>query len=280
MPVIPRKTILDKFRAMIAEGRPIVGGGAGTGLSAKSEEAGGIDLIIIYNSGRYRMAGRGSAAGLLAYGNANEIVKEMAVEVLPVVKHTPVLAGVNGTDPFILMPQFLAELKGLGFSGVQNFPTIGLFDGVMRQSFEETGMGYGLEVDMIAAAHGLDLLTTPYVFNPDEAVAMTKAGADIVVAHMGVTTGGTIGASSAKSLAQCAVEIDAIAAAARGVRKDVIVLCHGGPISMPDDAHYILETCDGIHGFYGASSMERLPAEAAIRDQTASFKALPLKRRS
>ena len=280
MPAIPRKTILDKFRAMIAEGRPIVGGGAGTGLSAKSEEAGGIDLIIIYNSGRYRMAGRGSAAGLLAYGNANEIVKEMAVEVLPVVKHTPVLAGVNGTDPFILMPQFLAELKGLGFSGVQNFPTIGLFDGVMRQSFEETGMGYGLEVDMIAAAHELDLLTTPYVFNPDEAIAMTRAGADIVVAHMGVTTGGTIGASSAKSLAQCAVEIDAIAAAARSVRKDVIVLCHGGPISMPDDARYILETCDGIHGFYGASSMERLPAEAAIRDQTASFKALPLRRRS
>jgi predicted TIM-barrel enzyme len=265
---------------MVAEGRPIVGGGAGTGLSAKSEEAGGIDLIIIYNSGRYRMAGRGSAAGLLAYGNANEIVKEMAVEVLPVVKHTPVLAGVNGTDPFILMPRFLAELKSLGFSGVQNFPTIGLFDGVMRQSFEETGMGYGLEVDMIAAAHELDMLTTPYVFNPDEAIAMTRAGADIVVAHMGVTTGGTIGASSAKSLAQCATEIDAIAAAARSVRQDVIVLCHGGPISMPEDARYILENCDGIHGFYGASSMERLPAEAAIRDQTASFKALPLKRRS
>ncbi|MCO5162027.1 MAG: phosphoenolpyruvate hydrolase family protein [Mesorhizobium sp.] len=280
MPAIPRKTILEKFRAMIAEGRPIVGGGAGTGLSAKSEEAGGIDLIIIYNSGRYRMAGRGSAAGLLAYGNANEIVREMAVEVLPVVRHTPVLAGVNGTDPFILMPRFLAELKAIGFSGVQNFPTIGLFDGVMRQSFEETGMGYGLEVDMIAAAHGLDLLTTPYVFNPDEAVAMTRAGADIVVAHMGVTTGGTIGASSAKSLAECAVEIDAIAAAARSVRDDVIVLCHGGPISMPDDARFILESCDGVHGFYGASSMERLPAETAIRDQTASFKALPLKRRS
>jgi predicted TIM-barrel enzyme len=280
MPAIPRKTILDKFRRMIAEGRPIVGGGAGTGLSAKSEEAGGIDLIIIYNSGRYRMAGRGSAAGLLAYGNANEIVKEMAVEVLPVVRHTPVLAGVNGTDPFVLMPQFLAELKAMGFSGVQNFPTIGLFDGVMRQSFEETGMGYGLEVDMIAAAHALDLLTTPYVFNPDEAIAMTRAGADIVVAHMGVTTGGTIGASSAKSLAQCAIEIDAIAAAARSVRDDVIVLCHGGPISMPDDARYILETCDAIHGFYGASSMERLPAETAIRDQTAGFKALPLKRRS
>jgi predicted TIM-barrel enzyme len=211
MPAIPRKAILDRFRAMIAEGRPIVGGGAGTGLSAKAEEAGGIDLIIIYNSGRYRMAGRGSAAGLLAYGNANEIVKEMAVEVLPVVKKTPVLAGVNGTDPFVLMPQFLAELKAMGFSGVQNFPTIGLFDGTMRQSFEETGMGYGLEVDMIAAAHELDLLTTPYVFNPGEGIAMTKAGADIIVAHMGVTTGGTIGASSAKSLDQCATEIDAIA---------------------------------------------------------------------
>ncbi|SMH55952.1 phosphoenolpyruvate hydrolase family protein [Mesorhizobium australicum] len=280
MPAIPRKTILEKFRTMIAQGRPIVGGGAGTGLSAKAEEAGGIDLIIIYNSGRYRMAGRGSAAGLLAYGNANEIVKEMAVEVLPVVKQTPVLAGVNGTDPFILMPQFLAELKAMGFSGVQNFPTIGLFDGSMRQSFEETGMGYGLEVDMIAAAHELDLLTTPYVFNPDEAVAMTKAGADIVVAHMGVTTGGSIGASSAKTLDQCVAEIDAIAAAARGVRKDVIVLCHGGPISMPDDARYILDHCEEIHGFYGASSMERLPAEIAIRNQTAEFKTLPLKRRT
>ena len=277
MPAIPRKTIVEKFRAMIAEGRPIVGGGAGTGLSAKAEEAGGIDLIIIYNSGRYRMAGRGSAAGLLAYGNANEIVKEMAVEVLPVVKHTPVLAGVNGTDPFVLMPRLLAELKDMGFSGVQNFPTIGLFDGAMRQSFEETGMGYGLEVDMIAAAHGLDLLTTPYVFNPDEAVAMTKAGADIVVAHMGVTTGGSIGATSAKSLDSCVAEIDAIANAARSVRSDVIVLCHGGPISMPEDARYILERAEGCHGFYGASSMERLPAEAAIRDQTASFKALPIR---
>lgn len=280
MPAIPRKTILEKFRTMIAQGRPIVGGGAGTGLSAKAEEAGGIDLIIIYNSGRYRMAGRGSAAGLLAYGNANEIVKEMAVEVLPVVKQTPVLAGVNGTDPFILMPQFLAELKAMGFSGVQNFPTIGLFDGSMRQSFEETGMGYSLEVDMIAAAHELDLLTTPYVFNPDEAAAMTKAGADIVVAHMGVTTGGSIGASSAKTLDQCVTEIDAIAAAARGVRRDVIVLCHGGPISMPDDARYILDHCEEIHGFYGASSMERLPAEIAIRNQTAEFKTLPLRRRA
>jgi predicted TIM-barrel enzyme len=280
MPAIPRKTILQKFRKMIADGRPIVGGGAGTGLSAKAEEAGGIDLIIIYNSGRYRMAGRGSAAGLLAYGNANEIVKEMAVEVLPVVKKTPVLAGVNGTDPFVLMPRFLAELKDMGFSGVQNFPTIGLFDGAMRQSFEETGMGFGLEVDMIAAAHRLDLLTTPYVFNPDEAKAMTRAGADIVVAHMGVTTGGSIGATSAKSLDDCVKEIDAIAAAARSVRKDVIMLCHGGPISMPGDARYILERCDGIHGFYGASSMERLPAEAAIRDQTAGFKAISIGRKA
>ncbi|MCT8991813.1 phosphoenolpyruvate hydrolase family protein [Chelativorans sp. SCAU2101] len=277
MPAIPRREILEKFRAMIAQGQPIIGGGAGTGLSAKAEEAGGIDLIIIYNSGRYRMAGRGSAAGLLAYGNANEIVKEMAVEVLPVVKNTPVLAGVNGTDPFVLMPQFLAELKTMGFSGVQNFPTIGLFDGRMRQSFEETGMGFGLEVDMIALAHELDLLTTPYVFNTDEAVAMTKAGADIVVAHMGVTTGGAIGATSAKSLDECVAEIDAIAAAARSVREDVIVLCHGGPIAMPEDARYVLERCEGCHGFYGASSMERLPVEMAIRDQIRSFKALPLK---
>ncbi|MCC6205071.1 MAG: phosphoenolpyruvate hydrolase family protein [Hyphomicrobiales bacterium] len=278
MPAIPRKDILTKFHAMIEAGKPIVGGGAGTGLSAKAEEAGGIDLIIIYNSGRYRMAGRGSAAGLLAYGNANEIVKEMAVEVLPVVKKTPVLAGVNGTDPFVLMPRFLAELKEMGFSGVQNFPTIGLFDGAMRQSFEETGMGYGLEVDMIALAHSMDLLTTPYVFNPEEAKAMAKAGADIIVAHMGVTTGGTIGATSAKSLDDCVKEIDAISAAARSVRKDVIMLCHGGPISMPDDAAYILTNCERMHGFYGASSMERLPAEAAIRDQTASFKGLSLKR--
>ena len=278
MPAIPRQTLLDRFRTMIAEGRPIIGGGAGTGLSAKSEEAGGIDLIIIYNSGRYRMAGRGSAAGLLAYGNANEIVKEMAVEVLPVVRHTPVLAGVNGTDPFILMPQFLAELRYMGFSGVQNFPTVGLFDGAMRQSFEETGMGFGLEVDMIAQAHALDLLTTPYVFNPDEAEAMTRAGADIIVAHMGVTTGGTIGATSAKTLDQCVTEIDAISAAARRVRPDVIVLCHGGPISMPEDAAYVLARADRLHGFYGASSAERLPAERAIADQIRAFKAMPLLR--
>jgi predicted TIM-barrel enzyme len=262
---------------MIARGMPIIGGGAGTGLSAKAEEAGGIDLIIIYNSGRYRMAGRGSAAGLLAYGNANQIVREMALEVLPVVKRTPVLAGVNGTDPFVLMPRFLAELKEMGFSGVQNFPTVGLFDGVMRQSFEETGMGFGLEVDMIAAAHRIDLLTTPYVFNPDEATAMAKAGADIVVAHMGVTTGGSIGATSARSLDDCVVAVDAIADAARSVRGDIIVLCHGGPISMPDDARHVLERVEGLHGFYGASSMERLPAESAIARQTADFKALPVR---
>jgi predicted TIM-barrel enzyme len=278
VPAITRADILAKFRAMIARGHPIVGAGAGTGLSAKSEEAGGIDLIIIYNSGRYRMAGRGSAAGLLAYGNANEIVKEMALEVLPVVARTPVLAGVNGTDPFVLMPRFLAELKAMGFSGVQNFPTIGLFDGVMRQSFEETGMGYGLEVEMIAAAHKLDLLTTPYVFNPAEARAMTEAGADIVVAHMGVTTGGAIGALAAKSLDQCVTEIDAIAAAARAVRPDIIVLCHGGPIAMPDDARYILSRVAGCHGFYGASSMERLPVETAIKAQVEAFKSLPLRK--
>lgn len=274
MPAIPRQTILARFQDMIAAGQPIVGGGAGTGLSAKAEEAGGIDLIIIYNSGRYRMAGRGSAAGLLAYGNANEIVREMAVEVLPVVKKTPVLAGVNGTDPFILMPRFLRELKEMGFSGVQNFPTIGLFDGLMRQSFEETGMGYGLEVDMIGEAHKLDLLTTPYVFNPAEATAMAQAGADIIVAHMGVTTGGSIGATSAKSLDTCVEEIEAIAEAARKVRNDIIVICHGGPISMPEDARYVLERSPGCHGFYGASSMERLPAETAIKAQAEAFKAL------
>jgi len=274
MPLIPRDKIVAKFQQMIAAGQPIIGGGAGTGISAKAEEAGGIDLIIIYNSGRYRMAGRGSAAGLLAYGNANEIVKEMALEVLPVVKSTPVLAGVNGTDPFVLMPQFLAELKQMGFSGVQNFPTIGLFDGMMRQSFEETGMSYALEVDMIGEAHKLDLLTTPYVFNPDEAKAMTSAGADIVVAHMGVTTGGTIGATSAKSLDDCAEEVTAIADAARAVRDDVIILCHGGPISSPDDARYILDRCPNCHGFYGASSVERLPAEQSIRKQVEDFKSL------
>ena len=271
---IERSKILARLNDMVERRVPIIGGGAGTGLSAKCEEAGGIDLIVIYNSGRYRMAGRGSAAGLLAYGNANEIVKDMAREVLPVVHHTPVLAGVNGTDPFALMPQLLAELKAMGFSGVQNFPTVGLFDGVMRQSFEETGMWYGLEVDMIAEAHKLDLLTTPYVFNPAEAEAMTAAGADIIVAHMGVTTGGSIGATSAKTLTTCVAEINAISAAARAVRSDVIVLCHGGPIALPMDAAHVLRGTTGCHGFYGASSIERLPVETALTAETRKFKAL------
>jgi predicted TIM-barrel enzyme len=274
MPRIARGAILQKFRTMVERRIPIVGGGAGTGLSAKCEEAGGIDLIIIYNSGRYRMAGRGSAAGLLAYGNANEIVKDMAREVLPVVRSTPVLAGVNGTDPFVLMPQFLAELKAMGFSGVQNFPTIGLFDGVMRASFEETGMGYALEVDMIRQAHQLDLLTTPYVFTPDEARAMTAAGADIVVAHMGVTVGGSVGASTSKTLDTCVGLIDEIADAALQAREDVIVLCHGGPIATPEDAQYILKHTRLCHGFYGASSMERLPTEVALTEQTRRFKSV------
>jgi len=269
---IPRKAILEKFRAMIARGEPIVGGGAGTGLSAKCEEAGGIDLIVIYNSGRYRMAGRGSLAGLLAYGNANEIVVEMAREVLPVVKSTPVLAGVNGTDPFMLTEHFLAQLAALGFSGVQNFPTVGLIDGVFRKNLEETGMGYGLEVEMIRKANRLDLLTTPYVFSEGEAEAMAKAGADIIVCHMGLTTGGSIGAETALTLADCVPRINAWTAAAHAVRKDVIVLCHGGPISMPADATYILKHCPDCHGFYGASSMERLPTEIALTEQTRTFK--------
>jgi predicted TIM-barrel enzyme len=272
MPRIERKALLEKFRGMIARKEPIVGGGAGTGLSAKCEEAGGIDLIIIYNSGRYRMAGRGSLAGVLAYGNANEIVKEMAREVLPVVKRTPVLAGVNGTDPFLLVDHFLDELKAMGFSGIQNFPTVGLIDGLFRKNLEETGMGYGLEVDLIAKARDKDLLTTPYVFNPDEAAAMAKAGADIIVAHMGLTTGGSIGAGTALKLEDCPKLIDACAEAARKVRKDVILLCHGGPISSPEDAAYVLKAVPGIHGFYGASSMERLPVETALTEQTRAFK--------
>ena len=276
MPRFERKELLEKFQDMVRRRVPIIGGGAGTGLSAKCEEAGGIDLIVIYNSGRYRMAGRGSASGLLAYGNANEIVKDMALEVLPVVKKTPVLAGVNGTDPFMLMPQFLAELKQMGFSGIQNFPTIGLFDGVMRQSFEETGMSYGLEVDMIAEARSQDFFTTPYVFNADEATAMTKAGADMLVAHMGVTVGGDIGAKASKSLDECIAEIDKIAAAARRVRDDMIILCHGGPISSTQDAEYVLKLTRDCHGFYGASSVERLPTETALTDQTRRFKSIAL----
>jgi predicted TIM-barrel enzyme len=269
-----RAELLERFRDLIDRRTPIVGGGAGTGLSAKWEEAGGIDLIVIYNSGRYRMAGRGSLAGLLAYGNANEIVLDMAREVLPVVKHTPVLAGVNGTDPFLLREVFLGELRELGFAGVQNFPTVGLIDGVFRQNLEETGMGYGLEVEMIAAAHELDLLTTPYVFSADDATAMTKAGADMIVCHLGLTTGGSIGAETAKTLDDCVTLIDEWSAAARQVRDDVIVLCHGGPISEPADAEYVLRHADRLHGFYGASSMERLPVEQALKQQTEAFKAV------
>jgi predicted TIM-barrel enzyme len=269
-----RTDILAKFRGMIDRREPIVGGGAGTGLSAKCEEAGGIDLIVIYNSGRYRMAGRGSLAGLLAYGNANEIVVDMAKEVLPVVDHTPVLAGVNGTDPFYRPEVFLPELQRLGFAGVQNFPTVGLIDGVFRLNLEETGMGYGLEVEMVAVASELGLLTTPYVFSEDDAIAMTGAGADIIVCHMGLTTGGSIGAETALTLDDCVNRVDAWAAAARSVREDVIVLCHGGPIAMPDDASYLLQRAQGVNGFYGASSMERLPTEHALTEQTRAFKAV------
>ncbi len=274
MPRIARKDILERFRDMIARAEPIIGGGAGTGLSAKCEEAGGIDLIVIYNSGRYRMAGRGSLAGLMAYGNANEIVLEMAREVLPVVKRTPVLAGVNGTDPFMITDHFLRSLIALGFSGVQNFPTVGLFDGVIRAQLEETGMGYGLEVDVIRAAHDLDLLTTPYVFSEENAAAMARAGADVIVCHLGLTTGGAIGAETALELADCASLISRWAEAALKVRKDVIVLCHGGPIARPEDAAYILAACPQCHGFYGASSMERLPAETALTETTRRFKAI------
>lgn len=268
---IPRAEILDHLRGKVEAGRPIVGGGAGTGLSAKCEEAGGVDLIVIYNSGRYRMAGRGSLAGVLAYGNANEIVCEMAHEVLPVVRRTPVLAGVNGTDPFMITDQFLQRLVALGFSGVQNFPTVGLIDGTFRANLEETGMGYELEVEMIARAHALDLLTTPYVFSEDDARAMAKAGADIVVCHLGLTTGGSIGAGTARTLADCVEPINAWAASARAVKHDVLVLCHGGPIAEPEDAQWILSQCPGCHGFYGASSMERLPTELALTETARRF---------
>ncbi len=269
-----RSQLLAKFRQQIEAKIPIIGGGAGTGLSAKCEEAGGIDLIVIYNSGRYRMAGRGSLAGLLSYGNANEIVMDMAREVLPVVRHTPVLAGVNGTDPFCNFDRFLDELKAVGFAGIQNFPTVGLIDGTFRANLEETGMGYGLEVDLVRLARAKDMLTTPYVFSVEDAKAMTEAGADIVVAHMGLTTGGSIGADTALTLEACVEKINAIAAAADGVNPDIIVLCHGGPIAEPEDARFILERCPGCHGFYGASSMERLPVEKALVDQTKAFKNL------
>jgi predicted TIM-barrel enzyme len=271
MPRIARSTLLDRFRAKIAAGQPIIGGGAGTGLSAKCEEAGGIDLIVIYNSGRYRMAGRGSLAGLLAYGNANEIVCEMALEVLPVVQRTPVLAGVNGTDPFMIPDQFLKRLIDLGFSGVQNFPTVGLIDGTFRANLEETGMGYALEVELIARARALDLLTTPYVFCDADARAMATAGADIIVCHLGLTTGGAIGAETSLTLGDCVNRINAWAATAKAVNPDVIVLCHGGPIATPEDAQHVLQQCPACHGFYGASSMERLPTEVALTETTRRF---------
>lgn len=274
MPRIDRTSIVERFNQMIQRGEPIIGGGAGTGISAKCEEAGGIDLIIVYNSGRYRMAGRASSAGLLAYGNANEIVREMAVEILPVCKTTPVIAGVNGTDPFIIMPVFLRELKGLGFSGVQNFPTVGIIDGTFRVSLEETGINFSSEVDMIRQAHELDLLTTPYVFSADEAVEMARAGADIIVPHMGVTTGGTIGATTAKSLATCVELIDEWGEAARRIRKEIIIIAHGGPVSMPADVEYVLANSEHCNGFYGASSVERLPVETAIVDHIKTFKGL------
>ena len=274
-----RKAILERLRAKVAAGNPIIGGGAGTGLSAKCEEEGGIDLIVIYNSGRYRMAGRGSTAGLLAYGNANQIVKEMAVEVIPVCKRTPVLAGVNGTDPFMMPKLFLRELRDLGFSGIQNFPTVGLIDGEFRATLEETGMSYKLEVDIIALAHEMDMLTSPYVFTPDEAKWMTEAGADIIVAHMGCTTGGTIGRTNSLSLDDCVERIKAIVAAAKSVREDVLAICHGGPLAEPEDAKYIIDRVDGIVGFYGASSMERLPVERAMPDHIRKFTSLKLPNR-
>ncbi|HEY8252251.1 MAG TPA: phosphoenolpyruvate hydrolase family protein [Burkholderiales bacterium] len=271
---IARQDILKKLHAQARRGEPIVGGGAGTGLSAKCEEAGGIDLIVIYNSGRYRMAGRGSLAGLMAYGNANEIVLDMAREVLPVVKHTPVLAGVNGTDPFLLVESFLKRLCDLGFSGIQNFPTVGLFDGTIRAQLEETGMGYGLEVEVIRQAREMDLLTTPYVFSDQNARDMAKAGADIVVCHLGLTAGGAIGARTALGLDQCIPLVNAWAQAARGVNPDILVLCHGGPVATPQDAQYILDHCRGCNGFYGASSMERLPTEVALTEATRKFKGM------
>jgi predicted TIM-barrel enzyme len=272
MPRFSRQELRSKFAEMVRARRPIVGGGAGTGLSAKCQEAGGIDLIVIYNSGRYRMAGRGSLSGLLAYGNANDVVREMAKEVLPVVKKTPVLAGVNGTDPFCVFDVFLSDLAAIGFSGVQNFPTVGLIDGVFRQNLEETGITYALEVEMIRLAHEKSLLTTPYVFDPRQAEAMARAGADIIVAHMGLTTGGAIGAQTALTLDLCVSRVDAIAQAALDVRSDIIVLCHGGPIAEPADAAWVLSRTRHCQGFFGASSMERLPTEKAITRQAQDFK--------
>jgi predicted TIM-barrel enzyme len=274
VPRFERKALMEKFQDMKRRRIPIVGGGAGTGLSAKCEEEGGIDLIVIYNSGRYRMAGRGSLSGVLAYGNANEIVVEMAREVLPVTKRTPVLAGVNGTDPFCLFDSFLDQLKAMGFSGIQNFPTVGLIDGVFRANLEETGMSYGLEVDLIKLARSKDMLTTPYVFNAAEAEAMAKAGADIIVCHLGLTTGGSIGSQTALKLTDCPALVDEWAEAALKVNRDAIIIVHGGPVSMPADAQFILSNTKNCHGFYGASSMERLPTEVALVEQTRAFKGL------
>ena len=269
---IPREAILARLRDQVSRGIPIVGAGAGTGISAKCAQAGGADLIVIYNSGRFRMAGHGSLSGLMPYGDANQIVVEMAREVLPVAREVPVLAGVCGTDPFRLMDGFLREIKAIGFSGVQNFPTVGLIDGLFRQNLEETGMSFSKEVEMIGLAHDLDLLTTPYVFNPGEAVAMAEAGADILVAHMGLTTKGTIGAQTAKTIEESVAEIQAIHDAAKEVRKDVLVICHGGPVSEPDDVRYVLNHTQGVVGFFGASSVERLPTERAITGQVRAFK--------
>lgn len=274
MAFISREEALRKIKAEIAAGKPIIGAGAGTGISAKCAEAGGVDLIIIYNSGRYRMAGRGSLAGLLPYGDANAIVVEMAREVLPIVKHTPVQAGVCGTDPFRLMDVFLKQLKEMGFTGVQNFPTVGLFDGVFRQNLEETGMGYDQEVEMIARAHKLDMLTTPYVFTVEEAEKMAEAGADILVPHMGLTTKGAIGAKTAITLEEAAKRVQAMCDAAKRINPNIIVLCHGGPIAEPEDAQYILENTEGVVGFFGASSIERLPTEVAITEQVKKFKSI------
>lgn len=274
-----REQTLSRLRQQVADGRPIIGGGAGTGLSAKCAEAGGIDLIIIYNSGRFRMAGRGSLSGLMPYGDANQIVVDMAREVIPVVKHTPVLAGVCGTDPFREMILFLRELKSLGFSGVQNFPTVGLIDGTFRQGLEETGMGYDLEIEMIRLAHQMDLLTCPYVFSEEDAVAMAQAGADILIPHMGLTTKGLIGAKTAMTLEEAAQRVQAMRDAAIAVRPDILVLCHGGPIAMPEDAKFILENTQGIAGFFGASSIERLPTEPAITNQVKAFKELTVRRK-
>ena len=272
-----RQQVLERLRKVMAEGRPIIGGGAGTGISAKFEAAGGVDLIIIYNSGRYRMAGRGSLSGLMPYGDANAIVMDMAKEVLTVVQDTPVLAGVCGTDPFRQMPLFLQEVVAAGFAGVQNFPTVGLIDGLFRQNLEETGMGFGVEIEMIRLARQMDLLTTPYCFNADDAKAMAEAGADIVVAHLGLTTKGSIGATTAVTLDNAPAKVQEIADAAKSVNSEVIVLCHGGPISEPPDAEYVLQRTKGVHGFYGASSMERLPVEKAITDTMKAYKAIRLK---